>query len=184
MHCVTQADGYYSQCIDCAQASFGTQCQYWSAAILIAAEATCGIPTCPGKCPSGKDSECASGETCVVQADESYNQCIDCTAKLFAEECYYWTPDFLLAAEAKCQEDCTGRCPNHTDAECPAGQQCAVQADGYFDQCISCDATAFQNECKYWSEGICENAQDICHTPCKVPCTDRAAGAVNATEAA
>jgi hypothetical protein len=73
MHCVTQDDGFYSQCIDCAPASFNSQCKYWSAAILLAAETTCNIPTCPGKCPSGKDTECASGETCVVQVVISYS---------------------------------------------------------------------------------------------------------------
>uniref|UniRef100_A0A7S0A998 Uncharacterized protein n=1 Tax=Pyrodinium bahamense TaxID=73915 RepID=A0A7S0A998_9DINO len=44
--CVTQADGYWSQCIDCASTSFPYACGYWSPQLLSAAEAACSA-ACP-----------------------------------------------------------------------------------------------------------------------------------------
>jgi hypothetical protein len=39
--CVTQADGYWSQCIDCSAKVFQKECGYWGKALLEAAEETC-----------------------------------------------------------------------------------------------------------------------------------------------
>jgi len=161
--CVVQDDdGAFSDCINCA--NFTNQCQFWTSQFLVAAEAKCGEPKCPGKCPEGSDAECPTGEVCVAQSNSNYNDCIDCTD--FANECFYWTPSFLSAAEAKCGATCAGRCPDHTDAECPSGSICVVQADGNFDQCVDCTATTFQSTCKYWSEGILTAAEAACGEQC------------------
>jgi hypothetical protein len=168
--CVIQADGYYSQCIDCAVTSYQSQCQSWSTAILLEAELVCQVPSCPGKCPHETDAECQvpghASEACVIEPDTNYNQCVDCSNKTFAEECFFYSPQFLLAAELKCQEDCTGRCPNHTDSECPAGQTCVVQEGGYFDECIDCTPTAFSNTCPYLSADMLSAAEAACGLTC------------------
>jgi hypothetical protein len=39
--CVTQADGYWSQCIDCSAEVFGKECGNWGKELLEAAEETC-----------------------------------------------------------------------------------------------------------------------------------------------
>ena len=45
--CVTQADGYYSQCIDCTSEQwFDNNCKYWSDQIRNAAEKACNLE-CP-----------------------------------------------------------------------------------------------------------------------------------------
>jgi len=52
------------------------------------------------------------------------------TQDKFDSECYYNSPDWVIAAEAACSLNCTGRCPGGSDAECPASTVCVVQADG------------------------------------------------------
>ena len=62
--------------------SLSLRLRYWSDAILIAAEEACDQP-CPTRCPGHSDDECANGLACVVQADNYYEQCTNCTAESF-----------------------------------------------------------------------------------------------------
>jgi hypothetical protein len=41
--CVVQPDGYFDQCVDCAEESFEKECKYWSDEIRSAAELKCGL---------------------------------------------------------------------------------------------------------------------------------------------
>merc|ERR1739848_801614 len=45
--CVTQADGYWSQCVDCSAKVFQKECGFWGKALLSAAEEECSA-TCSG----------------------------------------------------------------------------------------------------------------------------------------
>ena len=55
---------------------------------------------------------------------------IFCTQATFDQECYYNSPDWVIAAESICGLNCTGRCPGGSDSECPDPTICVVQADG------------------------------------------------------
>jgi hypothetical protein len=77
----------------------------------------------------------------------------------------------VIAAEAKCQLDCTGRCPHHTDAECPADQTCVVQEDGYFDECVDCNPVPYQEECIYLSDEMRTAADEACGLTCVMNAT-------------
>jgi len=166
---VTEQDGLYAQCIDCDPTSFGQQCAYWSQAILEAAEEACGIDTCASQTPQcTTDEDCSSGNTttCVTQSDGLYAQCIDCSEESFDTECIYWSDALLLAAQDSCDLICPTRCPNHTDEECPSGEVCAVEASGYYEQCVDCDEDSFQNECISWSDDMKAAAEAKCGLQC------------------
>jgi hypothetical protein len=75
----------------------------------------------------------------------------------------------VIAAEAKCGLDCTGRCPHHVDTECPKGDTCVVQDGGYFDQCINCSPDAYQSECIYLSDEMRAAADEACGLTCVMP---------------
>lgn len=52
---------------------------------------------------------------------------MDCEASSFQENCMYWSDAIVISAQVSCSLDCNGRCPNHTDEECPDGTVCAVE---------------------------------------------------------
>ena len=47
---------------------------------------------------------------------------------------------------------------------------CVIQEDGYYATCVSCAEDSFENECKYWSEGIIIAAEDKCELSCASRC--------------
>lgn len=125
-----------------------------------------------GRCPGGDDKECSSesgngNETTCVMTYESGDACVDCSSQAaFDAKCQYMADDWVVAAQASCGLDCTMRCPTHSDADCANGTVCVVQADGYYDQCIDCDADSFEQECRYWSDEIRSAAEEKCGLVC------------------
>ena len=105
--------------------SLSLRLRYWSDAILIAAEEACDQP-CPTRCPGHSDDECANGLACVVQADNYYEQCTNCTAESFERECAGWSKEIRAAAEAKCGLNCTAAAGDDDDG---AAAACATDAD-------------------------------------------------------
>jgi len=165
--CVVESE-YYSACVDCASDSFDSQCKYWSGTFLEAAEDTCEIATCDGRCPGGDDAECAdssTGSTCI--SSDSYDACMDCSNQtVFDSECFGLSDDNLKLAQDTCGLSCTNRCPGHTDDECPDDTKCVVQADQQFEQCVSCEVDDFQSACPYWSDQIRDAAEATCGLTC------------------
>ena len=156
--------------------SLSLRLRYWSDAILIAAEGACDQP-CPTRCPGHSDDECANGLACVVQADNYYEQCTNCTAESFERECAGWSKEIRAAAEAKCGLNCTAGDDDDgaaaacaTDADCPDDLKCVVQADGYYAQCVDCEEPTFDTQCAYWSEPILLAAEDACLLSCPTRC--------------
>jgi len=110
--------------------------------------------------------DCDAGKTCVVESPY-YASCVDCTEAVFATQCSYMSETFLPKAEKACGiEHCAGRCPQHTDAECDGSKVCVVQADNNYAQCISCNTTTFDSECKFWSATIRTAAEAKCGVTC------------------
>eukprot|EP00966_Prymnesium_polylepis_P188073 4359489-Prymnesium_polylepis.1 len=101
----------------------------------------------PPKLACETDSDCTSGQKCVILPDRSFAQCIDCSS--FASTCGSFAAKLLVAVEAACGvSSCAGRCPLHTDSECATGQKCAVSSDGSQDKCLDCgDDALFGKEC-------------------------------------
>lgn len=179
LKCAIENKGY-SQCIDCTAATFATQCTYMSESFLPHAEETCGIKHCTGRCPGHNDTECDKPESCVVEDDGNYAQCIDCTnATSFNEKCIYWSPNIRSAAETKCSLNCslappspspgpgpTGKCHNNT--ECSAPAQCIEEEDHNWAQCIDCtNETTYAHDCKFWSDNIRAAANAKCGLKCE-----------------
>jgi len=112
------------------------------------------------------DSDCATGLTCVIEND-SYSKCVDCTPSTFAKQCIYASETFLPKAMDKCGiAHCGNRCPHHVDGDCVAPMRCAVQADGYYGECVDCDAHTFPKQCQSWSPKIVEAAEKMCEEKC------------------
>jgi hypothetical protein len=112
------------------------------------------------------DADCETGLTCVIES-ASYSQCVDCTPATFAKQCIYASETFLPKAMDKCGiEHCGTRCPHHVDADCVAPLRCAVQADGYYGECVDCDAKSFSKECAHWSPKIVDAAEKMCDEKC------------------
>ena len=105
--CVSKADGSWSQCIKCEKSAFEDSCAAWDDDLRAAA-----IQTCDENCPGTKcndDIPCATGTTCVTQADGHYSQCVDCgDTQQFQYDCPYWSEPFKEAAEAACDLTCDG----------------------------------------------------------------------------
>ena len=165
-HCVEQATGDYTQCIDCEPVAFQDVCKDWTSDLLKPAEKTCGL-TCKGPtpptpklaCHEDKDCKDPSLPSCVVQADGQYAQCISCNATEFENECQYWDKhEFLPAAEKKCGHTCSKVPPKlacRTDQDCrqdPRHPTCVVQADKEYAQCITCDNKQFHLDCVDWDK--------------------------------
>jgi len=80
---------------------------------------------------------------------------LSCQQDAFNDQCYYLSDSLVLQAESVCGLTCQGRCPNHVNSDCTvSGDVCVVQADGYFDECISCAPSDFQSECMYMSDAM------------------------------
>ena len=93
-------------CVDCSsQSSFDNKCFSQSDEWVIAAQTKCGL-TCTDRCPTHSDSDCATGLTCAVQADGTFDQCVDCTTDAFEDQCKYWSNEIRSAAEAACGLTC------------------------------------------------------------------------------
>jgi hypothetical protein len=181
--CVIQADGNYSQCISCSDDDFAYACQFWHGDFLTAAQVTCKKDCAElSKTTTADDLECkqnsdchnSSLPDCVVQADESYSQCISCSDDEFAHACEVWLDDFLIAAEKTCKKDCAALSKTTTaDLDCTSDNDChepnpscAIQADKEFAQCITCDKLQFRYDCQVWKKGIVKAAEEKCHMEC------------------
>lgn len=80
---------------------------------------------------------------------------LSCQQDTFNDQCFYLSDSLVLQAESVCGLTCQGRCPNHVNSDCTvSGDVCVVQADGYFDECISCAPADFQSECLYMSDAM------------------------------
>ena len=85
-------------------------------------------------------------------------QCVDCAPDKFGADCQYWSEDLLEAAEDLCGiSNCTKPAPPTaecaTDDDCDGEtNDCIVQADGLWAQCIDCamNQTEFCNEEPFW----------------------------------
>jgi hypothetical protein len=110
--------------------------------------------------------DCPADQTCVHES-QYYAQCVDCNATVFATQCAYYSVQFLVKAMEVCKiNKCGTRCPHHVDTDCTAPQRCAVQAGGVWSQCVDCNATLFDEQCKYWSAPIRTAAEAICKETC------------------
>jgi len=117
--------------------------------------------------------DCQGGRVRVTQEDGYYSQCVDCDSKKFQEECPYWNLVFQKAADDMCQSTCAKAPPPQPTREpiacqpdCDNGRTCVVQADGYWAQCVACEAGSFKKECGYWSEKIRSVAEVTCSKTC------------------
>jgi hypothetical protein len=52
------------------------------------------------------NTDCSSGDTCVIQDDGYYAQCVDCSETEFNNSCTYWGDDLRTAAEMECSRAC------------------------------------------------------------------------------
>jgi len=134
-----------------------------SSSLLCKIGSKCGRAKTDG-CKTSAD--CPGSLSCVIES-ANYSQCVDCTAASFATQCSYMSETFLPKAEAVCGIDrCPGRCPHHNDTECDVGV-CVVEADHNWAQCIDCtNATAYQEQCIYWSADIRTAADARCGLNC------------------
>ena len=171
--CVILDDRSFAQCVSCD--SFADTCGSFSAALLLATEAACGVDACSGRCPNHTDDECADSQRCAVSAEGTQDMCLDCDDDaLFGKECWAMAPEsYLLAGLTLCDRDaCAGRCPNHTDDECEGDTVCVVQDDGgYWDQCVSCTPKQFQDDCAVWEsqgmDALIAAAEEKCGLACE-----------------
>jgi len=123
------------------------------------------------------DDDCSGDLKCAVQDDGYYAQCVDCTPDQFSVDCPYWSDALLEAAEETCGIDnCTK--PDPPTAECATDDDCdgetndcIVQADGLWAQCIDCgmNQTEFSSECVFWSQPIIDAAEARCEMSCAPP---------------
>jgi hypothetical protein len=111
----------------------------------------------------------------VIQDDENYAQCVDCSEEAFNNSCAYWTEDLRTAAEKKCDRTCQPPQPTqsvldcNTDADCENninGPTCVIQDDGYYAQCVDCSETEFNNNCTYWGDDLRTAAEKKCDRTC------------------
>ena len=157
--CVIQADGGWSQCIDCTDKSqFKTDCSSWSETFQEAAEAACGY-NCPsaapiagnatmataGTDPCTGDSDCDGSEICV-DVNANWAQCVDCTN--FEYACPFWDADLLAAASEACVMNCPGvQCTD--DLPCYGSKvDCVPKADNTWSQCVDCHTSQFEEDCQ------------------------------------
>ena len=104
---------------------------------------------------------------CVTVAIAHWLAITHTCAQAFATQCTYYSTQFLVKAMEVCKIDrCGTRCPHHLDDDCDVGLHCAVQADGYWSQCVDCNATTYKASCKYWSPKIRAAADKVCHEQC------------------
>lgn len=184
--CVVE-NQYYAQCVSCDATSFAKQCSYMSETFLPKAEDACKINHCGDRCPHHKDTECDGPKNCVIQKDNTYAQCVDCTNKTsFQAACSYWSDEIRVAAEMKCGINCTGAPPSptpsgqcHNDTDCSKPKVCVEEADKSYAQCIDCsNKTWYAEQCVYWSPNIRMAAS----TRCGMTCNATSGGACHGTD--
>jgi len=133
------------------------------------------LVTAHGSDTQACEPACASGATCITQADGFWSQCLDCSKTSFFEECSYWDKPFRAAAEGVCEVACADKPgpPPPTDnckGLCQSDRTCVEREDGYQSQCIACDESKFHDECGTWDRKILEVAEKTCQLNCAV-CT-------------
>jgi len=189
--CVTQTDGFWSQCVDCAEATFFEECGYWSAELLEAAELKCELscskkPNTTSQCVTDKKPGCPSDRVCVTQADGYWSQCVDCKKKTFQSECSTWSKDLRRAAEHECETTCKKDLASeksHCKPACHKAETCATQDDGFYSQCIDCSSDKFFEQCPYWKGEFLDAAEKACKLDCAAkPNTTTAAPATCVTD--
>lgn len=101
LQCVFQADGTWSQCVDCSS-RFYKDCQQLKDDMRLAAVKACKR-TCVGTQCKGQDW-CHPPYHCV--GDKTWAQCIQCDSKTFHYACQHWKPSFREIAQEKCHRKC------------------------------------------------------------------------------
>lgn len=130
---------------------------------------------CPGGLEAPRGTQCSTGADCpspqvCVHESQYYAQCVDCTPSVFATQCNYYSTQFLVKTMQMCNiTTCQQRCPHHVDTDCNGTKRCAVQADGYWSQCVDCNATVFDHDCSYWNPKINAAAETLCKEKCPTP---------------
>jgi len=103
----------------------------------------------------------------VTQSDGNYAQCVDCDETSFQNSCSYWGTELLAEAQEKCDLTCAPVAPVglacESDADCPdSSSTCVIQADGDYAQCISCDASDYQENCGSYTGAFKKAAAKAC----------------------
>lgn len=101
--------GTWSQCVDCSSPSFQNSCVVWDTDMRSAAVEYCEVNCLNTRCSTDATTgmPCVDGYTCVVQADNNWSQCIDCSdTSQFKTDCFSWTTSFKKAAEETCGLTC------------------------------------------------------------------------------
>jgi len=101
LKCVTQADGTWSQCVDCSK-RFYKDCQQLKDSMRLAAVKVCKR-TCVGTQCKGPEW-CHHPYHCV--GNKTWAQCIQCDSKTFHYACQHWKPSFREIAQSKCRRHC------------------------------------------------------------------------------
>ena len=172
--CVTQADGYYSQCVNCSTDNFKNDCGYWGTEFKEAAVDACTeitacepslqyyVDTDPEHYKCASNGDCSGSKVCLEGNGQSV--CFDCSN--VDSTCFqYWDDQAILdGIKAKCNKSCkfndscnnnpssTDKCNNHH-------QKCKsrVQQDsetGFWHQCEPVDSN--QKPCKVNGDlGVC-----------------------------
>jgi hypothetical protein len=133
--CVTQADGYYAQCVKCDSDDFNNACGYWTDAFKEAALKACNITSCdpplsyyaatdPTNYKCAANNDCNGSNVCLEGKTQSV--CFDCS-KVDTDCPQYWNDDTLLKSISdKCGKSCkfnkecsnnpltTDKCNNHS----------------------------------------------------------------------
>jgi len=172
--CVTEEDGYWSQCVDCSASGFFKECDYWTKEFLPAAEKTCGAkcadkPITP-KCMTDKKPGCKDNRTCVTQDDGYWSQCVACDATTFHKECGTWGPEFVKAAKKTCHHKCPTSLEieksNCTKPACTGKETCVTQDNGFYSQCVDCTPKVFFSQCAHWEGEFLTAAEKKCGAHC------------------
>merc|ERR1719436_1705356 len=139
----------------------GTACLHSAAAEAVAQTAVvqCNASTLEG---------CPGGLSCA-RRDEHWAQCVDCSAEQFALDCpYFWNANLTTAAEEICGQTCLGRRGSQcVTIACDASKNLTcVSSSETWSQCVDCEATAFHEDCGYWSEELLAAAETACSSTC------------------
>lgn len=112
LECAVQADGGWSQCVDCAHKSvFQEDCVKLTENLRLAAIKQCKLPCPDSRCYS--EEWCPGQYKCAVQEDGGWGQCILCTPHYFKYHCAGWPAQFASRAKALCKMGCDGKALKH-----------------------------------------------------------------------
>mmetsp|Transcript_18501 Transcript_18501/g.43472 ORF Transcript_18501/g.43472 Transcript_18501/m.43472 type:complete len:264 (+) Transcript_18501:52-843(+) len=96
---------------------------------------------------------CPGSLECVVTADGTWSQCVNCSHLGFWDDCIMMDAKVRAVATVQCKQTCPYTTPKpitsgcKADEDCKSNERCATTADGTWSQCVDC-SHQFYKDCQ------------------------------------